>query len=255
MTFDFKSWYEKNGKEWNKKRRQRYAEDPAYRAKVGKWNEAGRLKRRGAVVLSGRAARRARKVASQEPWTEFEQDGVSYLTIGALARALGKSPRTLRLWEKRGWLPSARYATPKGVRLYTPGEILAMREVLALAGRVSEKGPQPRLAFVRKRARLADGRVEELVLFRIGALAEAAGKSAALLVRYEGCGWIPATPFRTPSGRRLYTFGQVEAVVEAFQWRAKQKKRPGRDAFRARIAEGWSRAGTDHASLCSEVSA
>lgn len=40
-------------------------------------------------------------------------------TIGELARALGKKPVTLRMWEREGWIPKATYRTPppKGVQL------------------------------------------------------------------------------------------------------------------------------------------
>jgi hypothetical protein len=56
----------------------------------------------------------------------------SFYTIGSLARALGRSPVTIRSWEQKGWLPKARYRSPPpskeqlpgkdplGKRLYTP---------------------------------------------------------------------------------------------------------------------------------------
>lgn len=45
---------------------------------------------------------------------------VQMFTIGELAKALGKSPSTLRVWEHRGWLPKAKYRTPKPVRQQIP---------------------------------------------------------------------------------------------------------------------------------------
>lgn len=56
-------------------------------------------------------------------------------TIGELAKALGKSTPTVRMWENRGWIPKPRYrgappkapqlpgTPPKGRRLYTRKEV------------------------------------------------------------------------------------------------------------------------------------
>jgi hypothetical protein len=45
---------------------------------------------------------------------------VHMFTIGQLAVALQKSPSTLRVWEFRGWLPKAKYRTPKPVKQQLP---------------------------------------------------------------------------------------------------------------------------------------
>lgn len=45
---------------------------------------------------------------------------VYMFTIGQLAIALQKSPSTLRVWEHRGWLPKAKYRTPKPVKQQLP---------------------------------------------------------------------------------------------------------------------------------------
>lgn len=45
---------------------------------------------------------------------------VLLFTIGDLAKAIGKRPSTLRVWEHRGWLPKAKYRTPKPVNPQIP---------------------------------------------------------------------------------------------------------------------------------------
>lgn len=54
-----------------------------------------------------------------------------FFTVGELAKALGRKPVTIRMWELNGWIPKARYRTappkaetipgktPKGRRLYS----------------------------------------------------------------------------------------------------------------------------------------
>lgn len=46
-----------------------------------------------------------------------------FYSIGALARALGKKPVTIRSWEQKGWLPQASYRTPAPQREQVPGKI------------------------------------------------------------------------------------------------------------------------------------
>ncbi len=41
-------------------------------------------------------------------------------TIGELAKAIGKRPSTLRVWEHNGWLPKAKYRTPKPKKQQIP---------------------------------------------------------------------------------------------------------------------------------------
>lgn len=55
-----------------------------------------------------------------------------FFTIGTLARMLNREVQTLRIWERRGYLPEAAYRSPgkKKDRLYTRKQILGL---LALA--------------------------------------------------------------------------------------------------------------------------
>lgn len=63
-----------------------------------------------------------------------------FYTIGSLAKALGRTPVTVRSWEAKGWLPSASFRTPppkgeqvpgkqvKGRRLYSEAQIVFLVE-------------------------------------------------------------------------------------------------------------------------------
>jgi hypothetical protein len=63
-----------------------------------------------------------------------------FYTIGSVAKALGKTPVTIRSWEAKGWLPSASYRTPaprkeqipgkasKGKRLYSKDQLVFLVE-------------------------------------------------------------------------------------------------------------------------------
>lgn len=56
---------------------------------------------------------------------------IELFTIGELARAIGRKPVTVRMWEREGWIPKPKYRTPaprgeqipsrptKGRRLYS----------------------------------------------------------------------------------------------------------------------------------------
>lgn len=56
--------------------------------------------------------------------TQFRLSGevVNMYTIGELARAIGRKPVTIRMWESRGWIPRANYRTPKPAGEQIPGK-------------------------------------------------------------------------------------------------------------------------------------
>lgn len=76
------------------------------------------------------------------PFKEYVVNGVvrKFYTIGALAKALGKQPVTLRAWESKGWIPAAGFRTPtprgpqvpgkqvKGRRLYSQDQVVFLAE-------------------------------------------------------------------------------------------------------------------------------
>lgn len=69
---------------------------------------------------------------------------VEMFTIGELARAIGRKPVTVRMWESRGWIPRSNYRTPtpkgsqipgrpvKGRRLYTRTQVEFLAKAVTL---------------------------------------------------------------------------------------------------------------------------
>lgn len=53
-------------------------------------------------------------------------------TIGELAKAIGKRPSTLRVWEHYGWLPKAKYRTPKPIKQQIPEKTSRGRRLYTL---------------------------------------------------------------------------------------------------------------------------
>lgn len=70
-------------------------------------------------------------------------EDVEMFTVGELARALGRKPGTIRMWESRGWIPRAKFRTPapqgpqlpnaptKGRRLYSRSQVEFLVEAVA----------------------------------------------------------------------------------------------------------------------------
>ena len=81
------------------------------------------------------------------------------LTIGAVARATGFSPDTLRVWQKRYGFPVPR-RKPSGHRLYSSADVRRLRrisEALARGHRPGQVVPlaEPRLESLRDRDRVS----------------------------------------------------------------------------------------------------
>ena len=91
----FRKWYAKNGADLNAKRRQRYAEDPSYRdkAKVSSGMSRQRRKERGGVAETSVL----RVVDGKE---------IEMFRVSAVGEMIGKSPDTIRLWCRKGWIPN-----------------------------------------------------------------------------------------------------------------------------------------------------
>ena len=55
-----------------------------------------------------------------------------FFSIGELAKALGRKPVTLRMWESRGWIPKATYRTPKPRGAQIPNKSVQGRRLYSL---------------------------------------------------------------------------------------------------------------------------
>lgn len=243
MGFDFSEWYEDNKERWNKARRARYEKDSDYRRRVLEQNRASREKRKEEDGVDAQAQEDAKKAAPSEAWMEFmDAEGQVWLTIGALARALGKSVKTLRLWETKGWIPASTQRTPKGERLYTPEQILKIRETLLGQGRVGQAGLQTKTKSYVKQIRVGE-ELRAVVLFRVSALAQAAGRSTSIILQHEAKGRFLDTPLRAKGGQRLYTAEMIEAAVTAYQWLDTQQPPKDWEKFHEKLKMAWDKLG------------
>lgn len=152
----WQKWYDENKTEYNKKRAQRYANDPEYREKV-----------RGRAKLYYWTKRRKPKDATAQEREDVEltssvelkvtiknPDDVRYgetitvpgYTTGQIGKLLNRTAQTVRLWIKRGILPEATYRSESGprYRYYTEDQmkvIKANRHLLNLPTKDLEEGP------------------------------------------------------------------------------------------------------------------
>jgi DNA-binding transcriptional MerR regulator len=216
MGFDFKKWYEKNGDRLNKARRARYKSDPDYRKAVLETNLASRRRRQQAKNEATGVENSARRVDVQNVWRIVEKDGEQFFTISTLGRVLGKSIKTLRVWESKGILPETPHRSAKGERLYTSAQILDIREKLVKEGMVSYEGVRPKQDFVVRKvvsdSKLLNG---DTVFFRISSVAKVVGRSVATILDLERKSRFPETPFRS-GGHRLYTIAMMESASKWF---------------------------------------
>jgi len=227
MGFSFKEWYQANGERLNNNRRDRYQSDPEYRKQVLERNRASRERRRDEVKKERKEEKDALVVkVSAQPWKtidmEIEVEGkktiAPMLTIGAVAKAVGRSVQAIRLWEKQGKLPTTPYHNSKGDRLYTLSMVEEIVSKLKVQGKIDDTPSKSRymprgLSCI---LTLSDGSVREEMMFRIGVLAQYINRTVITVEQMEQKEYIPKTPFRFSSTQyRLYTIDMIEAVKTA----------------------------------------
>jgi DNA-binding transcriptional MerR regulator len=226
-TFSFKDWYADNGGRLNKSRRNRYKDDPEYRARVLELNRKSRELRREDQAEVRAAATAARELNLRlKPWKTVEASvngsSAKLRTIGALAKTLGISVQAVRIWEREGTLPPAPLRNKKGDRLYTEEYIELATSIIEQQGRMPDGDkpfePPEVKAFT---ATVRRGRKDiEVVVFRIGTLARSMRRTVVTLEQMESRGVLPETPFRAAKTRyRLYTEDMMAAVREALSAR------------------------------------
>lgn len=125
------SYYQKKRADILARRKERYASDPEYRVKALQRAAEQKLRRKKAKAKE--APTRETKIKGVLPAKTFEVNvggaaiQVSMMSGGQLARRLGKSIQTIRMWEKKGILPAAMYRDPKSnARLYTEDQVEAL---------------------------------------------------------------------------------------------------------------------------------
>lgn len=229
MSFSFKAWYETNKGRLSEDRKVRYRTDPVYRASIQKANSRVRdQKKLVREELAGVEAQ-ARKISGVPaavwkmlPVEVPNDDGVGtkviqVLSIGAVAKVLGRSIQAVRLYEKQGLIPPAPYRSKKGDRLYPPEMIIEIRKSMEKLGRVTDgvidRTEPPKMYEIR----LSTGKVATEPLFRVSAFAKACNRNIASIEHMEFHGLLPKTPLNPVKGKlRLYTTGMLTSAGLVF---------------------------------------
>lgn len=247
----FKKWYEDHGEGWNKLRQERYKADPEYRKAVLAKNRESRRRRKEQLLQERKEERKdIRCRVNPRPYrtVELEIDGkvVTLFTIGAMARALGRSVHAIRLWERDGVIPETPHKSETGARLYTAEFVQMVEQLLTQQERIDTS--LPRLKSVQegitRQVKWKDGLVSEELLYRVGKLAKAVGRTVVTLEQLEAKGYLPKTPLRGSSTRyRLYTSKMIEAVKKAFERYGINLRGEDWDSFHRDVTAAWENQG------------
>lgn len=220
QPWSFKDWYTRHGKELNKKRRQKYKNDPKYKDRVLALNREHRERDREIRIAEHGAEAGARKVSPPSSWREVEKviEGKeeTLLTIGAVSRLLHRSPQSIRQYEKKGIVQETKHRDDRGTRMYTPAQILSLYKAVKhtdIAFSAEDKAdPTPMWVALQH----SNGSTETIAAYRVGTLSKAVGKTVLTLEQLERKGVFPETPIRHPdNGHRYYTTPMIEAVAKA----------------------------------------
>lgn len=114
MTWDPKEHYEQNKDEISKKRRERYKTDPVYRQK------------RQSKALKYYDTRVKRSIPIDRR-TILTEDGTRLMSIGRVARLIGRTIDSIRHYHKDGIIPEPLFFDSRGWRLYTPKQAMLLR--------------------------------------------------------------------------------------------------------------------------------
>lgn len=265
MGWTYKEWYEENKEALSERRKRRYETDAEYRKQTLLRNQKAREERR-ANRTSAEAESKATRLGRGGFWVlRPEASGVSedVYTIGLLAQILGVSRQTIRVWERDPEvdLASALRKGPEGfeLRYYTVAQLETVIRRLREAKYITPKRAERGLAAlnilrggdlaeefaeeyedglevpgVARGVVWPDGTVRRVKLYRLGALAQAVGRSLCALGILERRGALPETPLRAArrgggesqaDGARLYTAEMIAAVREAFRAAALSSRR------------------------------
>lgn len=127
-----KSYYYAHREELLRKKRERYANDVAYREGVIEAAKASQRRKQVPIARRKKAASDPKEVVVELKGKELT---IKAYDLQQLAIALGKSVQTLRKWEDRGILPPALYRQTggsSGIRLYPEFQFEKILEAYAL---------------------------------------------------------------------------------------------------------------------------
>lgn len=254
----FKQWYEANKEPFNEKRRNRYNTDPAYRSYVLEMNRKNRELRHKDRVKERKSRTKSIQLTDSPAWKEFVgENGQVLLTIGALAKSVGRSAQSIRMWEEKKIIPETPHRNSRGDRLYTPAQVLEIHDIIKDTRGVGSSEPKTDVAPNYRKVVFADGRTEEVPLFKIGVLARTVDRTVLTMEQMERKGVFPETPFRGNSnvngdpGPRYYTAGMIEVVKNSLEDTGVERLRGlnRKNQFKDSVSDGWAKLGVVGATL------
>ncbi len=126
-------YYQKHKKEIAERKARRYKEEPEYRfAILGRSRE----RRRKDAIKRKKKKKTAPPKDPMKPtnfkiFTGGREIETNMFTAGQLGLALERKTQTIRLWEKKGYLPEAMYRSTSGDRLYTELQLTLLTKAFA----------------------------------------------------------------------------------------------------------------------------
>lgn len=120
----FQRYYEENKEEINEKRRERYQNDPDYRARSLEASKRYRERKR----KKGRV--RVARLRAAKEYRTGDGAKIKLYSVGVFATFIGRSAQSLSHWEKRGIMPDTPFRDTRGYRLFSRGMMeVVKREV------------------------------------------------------------------------------------------------------------------------------
>lgn len=117
----FQTWYDTNKKDFNAKRRKKYAKNKAYRERVNSYTRRTRSDDVRKILEDG-------TVVVKRDNGKF----VPCYRMGVTAKRLGIAPHIIRTMEKQGLIPLVGSSIKRHMRYYTDKQIGLMKELLGV---------------------------------------------------------------------------------------------------------------------------
>lgn len=234
----YQDWYNENRDALLERRKQKYANDPEFRAAEQKRRREALAKKRQ-ERLANEQRNESLGVKPPHVWKAYLEQRpegvVAYYTCKTACAILGLNLVTLRSWLRKGFFrrPENREFST-GAALYGPEDLAALRKLMKESCLGESKHVGEYVALIR----LANGETRREVLFKLGGLSARTRRSPENLTRLEHRKCIPETPFLSPDHRRLFTETMACAVDETLR-EFKRIADQSIPAIRAKLEETW----------------
>lgn len=141
MAFDQRNYYRENKARIAKQRKSRYENDPDYRRGI-----------KSRAILR----KRANRSEPTEKGVIITSQG-TFITIGRLAKFIGREIRTIRTYHRTGILPTPTHFDTRGWRLYTTNQAILIKAAFESLDRGELAGLKDIFGLVNKEWEEEDG--------------------------------------------------------------------------------------------------